>query len=338
MAYIADTSGFDVHALNQLKKRFISDYSLPIVVFDERYFGYYLELYERDFKALTKWNELIGVINERFQSNPYLFLDEYSRVRDSLIQCIRTSDCYASDYENNKLDRFNLDFDSIDSTHCRHNSLYINDFVGKTFISVDLRKANYQAMKTINPDLLQLEKGSESYEEWVRKYTDLDYIVDSKYTRQVVFGNVNPKKQIKVQRWIVSGIIREIQSSEEIKGKARLVIFNNDEAVFEVTDTDSLYKTYSLFSKIVRDSGADCNLTAFFLDMGHFLVSGEHLYVYMKKVLVTNAKQSYHLYNCPNFYHAQVYKLINRMDVEENDLKFYFNGQIATFDERLVFV
>ena len=42
-----------------------------------------------------------------------------------------------------------------------------------------------------------------SYEDWVKKFTDLEYIIESKYTRQVVFGKLNPSRQIKVENYMI---------------------------------------------------------------------------------------------------------------------------------------
>lgn len=46
----------------------------------------------------------------------------------------------------------------------------------------------------------------------------------------------------------------------------------------------------------------------------------------------------YDLFSVPSFYYAQVYKLIHGMDVNETDMKFYMEGQIARFYHPLTYV
>ena len=76
------------HTLNNLKKRFVSDFNLPIIIFEEPDFEYFLDLYETQFHSRTKWNKLINVIDEKFNGNPNLFLEEFSKVRNNMIESI----------------------------------------------------------------------------------------------------------------------------------------------------------------------------------------------------------------------------------------------------------
>lgn len=56
-----------------LANRFVSDYKLPIQLTDEKYFFYFLDLYEKEFKSLTKYANLCNLIKNRFNNNPNLF-------------------------------------------------------------------------------------------------------------------------------------------------------------------------------------------------------------------------------------------------------------------------
>ena len=50
-----------------LANRFISDYKLPIPkIFSIGQFAHYLHLCEKDYKALTKYRDLINLIDEKF--------------------------------------------------------------------------------------------------------------------------------------------------------------------------------------------------------------------------------------------------------------------------------
>ena len=53
------------------------------------------------------------------------------------------------------------------------------------------------------------------YEEFIGKYTDIDYIKNSKYTRQVIFGKLNPKRQITIEKYLISLLYKDIINSDE---------------------------------------------------------------------------------------------------------------------------
>ena len=52
----------------ELRKRFVNDYKLPIpIIYDNDIFSYFLDLYEKPFGALTKYTNLLYLINEQFE-------------------------------------------------------------------------------------------------------------------------------------------------------------------------------------------------------------------------------------------------------------------------------
>lgn len=53
-------------------------------------------------------------------------------------------------------------------------------------------------MKYVNPDIV-LNAGT--YQDFIKKFTDLEYVAESKYTRQIVFGKMNPKRHITVEKY-----------------------------------------------------------------------------------------------------------------------------------------
>lgn len=76
-----------------IRKRFVSDYNLPIpIVDDEDMFMYFLNLYENDFHSLTLYNKMIEEIKEKFDGDINAFPDNYHSVRENIIQTIENSD------------------------------------------------------------------------------------------------------------------------------------------------------------------------------------------------------------------------------------------------------
>lgn len=77
----------------------------------------------------------------------------------------------------------------------------------KKYLSVDIRKANWTILKKYDPDFLN-ELG-DSYEELLNKFNLPEIFHHSKSLRQFIFGNLNPKRQIKAQRVIIEDLLNQ---------------------------------------------------------------------------------------------------------------------------------
>ena len=78
-----------------LANRFVSDYKLPIpITFVEDYFFYYLNLYEEDYNSMTNYMKLCELINEKYESKPEKFLEDYYNVREDIIQTMLNNEAY----------------------------------------------------------------------------------------------------------------------------------------------------------------------------------------------------------------------------------------------------
>ena len=77
---------------NKIKQRFVKDYNLPINIFNDEIFNYYIELY--DFFFLNTWEKLCDDINNKYNGNSSLWLDYCAKVRDDAISGVIESDDY----------------------------------------------------------------------------------------------------------------------------------------------------------------------------------------------------------------------------------------------------
>lgn len=216
------------HYHYNLATRFVSDLKLPIaIISDEETFFYELGLYEEQYKSLSKWSELWETLYKMY---PYktdnqraeLFLQDYYQTRDDIIKFIEESEAYKSFNENKDIiDKyaFKSSFNNVSK------SVYNQENIGQRFISVDMKNANFQALRYAGV----LPKYS-SYKDLVSKFTvnELidEYVANSKYTRQVIFGKLNPKRQIMVERWLMYQIYEKFFSNEY-----ELCYFGSDEFV-----------------------------------------------------------------------------------------------------------
>ena len=59
--------------IKKLRQRFVSDYDLPIQVLHSPYFEERLEMFEYKFSAKTKYNNLLKLIDEKYDGKPQNF-------------------------------------------------------------------------------------------------------------------------------------------------------------------------------------------------------------------------------------------------------------------------
>lgn len=312
-----------------LANRFVKDYKLPIQLTDEKYFFYFLDLYEDIFSSKTKYEKLCKLIEERFDSSPVLFLNEYYNIRNEIILSTERNEAYLK-FNNMPMDRF-----SIPKRNITSNDVYNESNIGKWFVSFDLKKANFQALKYVDK---QIVLNTNTYEEFIQKFTDIYYVSESKYTRQVVFGKLNPKRQITVEKFIINEIYEHI-----IKHYCddTCVSFSQDELVFKVDDSfnGDLAQIYNLMNSlemlvmgIKNKLGFDirCELFTLYdvrLSCDKFKRSAYYLkdsYYFSDDIKVFSNKKT--LTKVPMTYYAIVYKLLNGIELQEEDYHFDYEG------------
>ena len=130
---------------------------------------------------------------------------------------------------------------------------------GRTLVSIDISKANYQAAKYV--DIITAEDGS-TWEELMSKYTDSKYLMDSKKVREIVFGNCAPKRFTTVERYLNFQVLNFLL--ENIIPKSKVVAFFDDEIIIEYNSADSEYFS-KLVESIKKATGVDVNIEAYTL-------------------------------------------------------------------------
>jgi hypothetical protein len=312
---------------NSLKQRFIKDYNLPIQVFDKEYFDYYLDLYEESFGTRTKMDRLIYLINSRFNGNCQLFLDEYAKVRDSIICTIENSESYKS------FNAFDMSKYKIPNLEISSTNIYNENNDGKYFISIDLKKANFQALNYHDKNILL---NSDTYDEFIGHFTSLEYVKESKYTRQVIFGKWNPKRTTTIEKYMMYQVLSSPNPSiNEWFKLGKVVSFAVDEIVIEILK-ENIHEfaivNLKELQEIVQDFHRfNVDVEFFQLKKHEFRTVGNDnkMVCYTKEFI--HPKKEDELMGVPNFYYAQVYKLLNGFELRETDKIFYHNNQVAQF-------
>jgi len=311
-----------------LAKRFVSDFDFPVsMVNDYRMFHYQLELYEPELKTLTRWKELQQMIKERFGSDTDAFVEYYNKVRNDIIMKTYESTAY-QEFNNMDMSRFAVK----DRPQVSKNNVYNCENDGKMFLSVDLRRANFQALKYVNRRIFN---GAQTYEEYVGQFTDLDYLKTSKYTRQVIFGQLNPSRHTTVEQYLINQVYKTMLTLDYLPFNAStgLVSMSNDELVFII---DRLYNPKSYSECIVQDiktkTGLDVHVDAYELH-GYSLVSDSnctHKEFFVKKDIETGREE----FICmPLQFHMMGWKLYHKQQICPEDKLFIYENGICRFCE-----
>lgn len=314
----------------ELAKRFISDYKFQIPLINEKYFFYHLALYQEDYNSLEYYFELLDMIGKKYGGNCNKFLEDYYNVRDKIITTIVESEAFQ------KFNTMDMNVFTIkDRPNITSNNIYNNDNIGKFFISIDLKKANFQTLRNIDKDIVF---GADTYEEFIGKFTDLDYIKESKYARQLIFGKCNPKRHITAEKYFIIQIYKKvIEQFPYLSDKC--VSLSNDEMIFKVdflryNDKLTCFSLKKDIQTIAKEIGFDVHVEFFHLK-GYNLVFKESRSIrktfFMKDYFCTDGK--FKMIGVPLQYHSIAYKLYKGKELSEIDYHFDYEGMDARFCE-----
>ena len=314
--------------IKQLRGRFVSDYNLPCSLVISPYFEDRLELMERDYSAKTKYDNLLTLIKERFDNNPNKFLEEYHKVRDNIITTVLNSEAYKDFISNDKylVDNF--------KPICPSKNLYTNEQDGGLFLSFDMKKANFQTLRYANPAIVF---DCNTYEDFIGKFTDLDYVKESKYTRQVIFGKLNPKRTMALEQSITNEFASElIASAMRFCGICIIERFTpfslkTDEIIFKFDGSEEEFEKLK-FEPTFEYDGITYKVSKFKLHARQFKLatSSSILTVYEKEDYLNERRRI--LKAVPATYYPQVDKLLRGEKINaQSDLIFYYEHELCQF-------
>ena len=265
-------------------------------------------------------------------------LDLYAELNREML-CAFLSDDFdiiTKTYESAAYQEFNnMDMQQFavkDRPQVSKNNVYNNENDGKMFLSIDLRRANFQALKYVNRKIFN---GAQTYEDYVGQFTDLDYLKTSKYTRQVIFGQLNPARHTTVEQYLINKVYKAVLELDYLpfNTSTGLVSMSNDELVFRI---DQLYDPKNYSECIVQDiktkTGLTVHVDAYELH-GYSLVSESectHKEFFVKKDLETGREE----FTCmPLQFHMMGWRLFRKQPLHPEDKLFIYENGICRFCE-----
>ncbi len=295
---------------NAIKKRFCKDFSLPINVFDEPYFEYFVDLYD----PLLNVKDKINLLNNALLKcdNQDDFFQQGNIISNKIKDLISNSESYKK-FNSIDLNDFPL------KKNVSQQNIYLVTNINKEMISIDLEKANFNSFRLFG---LQEEIGCPTYNDLMKKFTNEEYYLQSKMIRQVIFGDLNPARQQRIQKYIIQNLCEKLLENgcEISSASSDEIIIKNKTDIKEIKD-------------ILKD--VDDKFKFFRIEKFHFDRVSDEFDFFVKKTTKENGEEKVEFKNTPSFVFAQVYKKHFKMPTNEYDMLFYHEGFLAEYKEPL---
>lgn len=193
-------------------KSFCKMFDLNVASFDD--FAYYKE----QFSRIDRWNnldELVDLYEKAEAEVGDMFAYRMAKI-DEVVAFVKQTRAY------NDMADDNLIPDLPTTKSFEYSE-------GVKYLSIDMKMANWQAMKRYDPSFVN-ELG-DTYSEFLDKFGIPEVFHRSKHFRQYIFGNLNPKRQIKAQRVLLENAISSLS-----KYGLKIELVKHDEVVYSFDD------------------------------------------------------------------------------------------------------
>lgn len=297
-----------------LKKRFVKDCNLPITVFHEPYFSERLFILDRMFKCLDKW-EIFCKELESFAGEQE-YLEDYNAVKDAAIEHLKSNPAFEKFSNDTAIKVVNNNYPKRD--------VYITENIGKNFISIDMKSANFSALRRYDNAIVD---DKNTWEDFISQFTGLKHIINSKYIRQVILGACNPKRQIQFELYLMHSLLDFI--CHMVPG-VQVYSLGVDEII--LYHPSEYCKPEDINENVARiKSCLDRHVVGNMVKFEEFYLDELYQGGYQKVDLNDLDKVVFKCVDAETF-HQHVKRYYDE-EITENDLVFYHNGELARFLE-----
>lgn len=306
-----------------LRHRFCRTEDIPIKLFSQPYFNSRIKLLDKMYGAEQKFKAFMEEI-KGFESKQ-AYLEFYNKVRENAIRRITESKGFK------ELSECNMAKYAINSKGISDESIYRIENDGGTFISVDLAKANFTALRWFN---LNTFGDKQTYEEFIAEFAGgFKHIIESKYTRQAIFRKCKLSKQAKIQRFIMDHLLN--WALLKVFELSQISCFRNDEIVIRVPEDYTSEQYYQLCSKLDEH----CYLLGVKVHYQWFTLHNiPDTAFYYKKYIAGEGKEGSIELKCVDDQSLPfILRQLAGESVTEEDLVFLHEGRLAKLLEAPVF-
>ena len=181
-----------------------------------------LEYYTNQYSKLPRWSNIdkLKTLFEEVESEIGNVFEYKINKTNEIIDYLKTTRAY------NELNDDNLIPDLFINKNFEFQS-------NKKYVSIDIVKANWEVFKKYDPNFVN-ELG-DSYSDLLNKFNIPEIFHYSKHFRQYIFGNLNPKKQVRAQRVIIEDVINSLVDSN-----LKVEFIKYDEVIYSYEDLSDL--------------------------------------------------------------------------------------------------
>lgn len=296
-----------------LNKRFCLDRKIPLKIYEGDIFIDRIKLFGEYDNYINYCHALETFNNEQD------YLTYYNSIKDTAINFIKNSEAFKA-LNNDDMQKYKIGYIIPTS------DVYQKSNIGKTFISIDMNKANFSSLVYYGKKENLQFFDSFKYEEFMKQFTDIDHIIHSKYIRQVIFGNCNPKRQVAYEKYIMSLLLNtlfltNVISENDVKSLC------SDEIVIKADDVNEcefnkIKSIVNVFSKNIVP------LKLEYYQLGKVTESS----AYVKKIYGNSKSEyTYNLKCVAPDEAAFVYRTILGEKYKDEDSIFVYNEKLAKF-------
>ena len=298
------------------KERFCKDCNIPIRLFQEPYFTDRLKLFDKFYGTLEKWNIFLDELQKYHCEQDYF--EEYNRVKDAAILSIKESEAYKR-FNEEDMNKYRVTHENLPNKDIFKPS---ND--GKLFISIDMRKANFSSLYHYDNSMFS---GAKTWEEFISKFTENKHIINSKYIRQVILGNCNPKRHITYEKYLMNEVL-DVLIKEVGYWFDEIVFFSNDEIVIDMDNyADCIRNRNITKSKLEEYFDFPLNVELFYLHK----INGTD--GYYKEIVKDTNERSFEFKCLDNYMLPFVIRNFLGEEITDSDKVFYHEWLLAKFIE-----
>ncbi|KAJ4458494.1 putative R3H domain protein [Paratrimastix pyriformis] len=319
-----------------LRRDFVRDYALPIQIVDEPHFTYMLELLDPIYQTKDKYSLFVDTVQRLGGEGNFHIATK--AVIEQAVNAITSQPSFAT------IDQAAVDalFAGMpEGPHVPGADIYTMQYAQQTMVSIDLRSANFLALRHFNPALVG---NMATYKEFMERFTREAYFLQSKQIRQVVFGKANPRMQQVIEKRLTGAIMAALVAPGGPTAPIpadHLCTASADEVVIRTSAGCPLERVAARVGQIF-EAGASpvaflrpsVRAVAFALEP----IGGRKFFLRRSTMDVVNGADQVgrtEYKNIPAYHLPQAIKAATGRPVQLEDLAFLFEGQVAYFGQPL---
>lgn len=303
------------------RKLFIKDSGLPIPVWRSPWFEYYIDLYKDIYCSAAKYDQFVKAVKILHAKGKQFSV--FSRELMTII-CDKTKSVPA--YR-----QFVEDKELVCGEIPNNCDIYVkcDDNWPKYYITLDINKANFSAMKYFDKELVF---GCDTWAEVVAKFTDIEYFANAKYFRQACLGNLKIKKMGSIQLFLLSHLYSLIKNNFKVVGRV-----SNDEIMIATTK-ETMMDDYQNLKEIIdglpEKMQGIWRIEPFTIEpLGRSTVFIKKFYDEGKPDVVCKTE----IKTVEKDFHAQAYKFYMGLPLCENDFRAMKDNWLITYGDKYSF-